>query len=80
MLFGNQLSASGTGGGVKRARSAALGPRFYDGLAETIRDGFVWKSGIIIRRVLSKSCPTTNIFFIYHMQTVLWGGFFICVI
>ena len=33
MLFGNQLSASGTGGGVKRARSAALGPRFYDGFA-----------------------------------------------
>ena len=34
--------------GVERARSAALGPRFYDGLAEAAGDNFVWKRGIII--------------------------------
>ena len=49
MLFGNQLGGLFKGVGVKRARSAALGPRFYDGLVKAIRDSFVWKSGIIIR-------------------------------
>ena len=29
-------------------RSAALGPRFYDGLVEAVAESFVWKSGIII--------------------------------
>jgi hypothetical protein len=41
MLFNSQLSTSGTGVGVKRAKSAALGPRFYDGLAEAVERGFI---------------------------------------
>ena len=51
MLFNSRLSTSGTGVGVKRARSAALRPRFYDGLAEAAGDNFVWKREIIIRVV-----------------------------
>ena len=49
MLFNSQLGDSFEGVGVKRTKSAALGPRFYDGLAETVGDSFVWRSGIIIR-------------------------------
>jgi hypothetical protein len=42
MLFYNQLSTSGTGVGVKRARSAAHAHRFYDGLAKAVEGSFVW--------------------------------------
>ena len=48
MPFGNQLWVLFEGAGIKRARSGALGLRFYDGLAEAVADRFVWKSGIII--------------------------------
>ena len=41
MLFGNQLWVLFEGVGVKRARSAALGPRFYDGLAKAEGCGFI---------------------------------------
>jgi hypothetical protein len=41
MLFYNQLSTSGTGVGVKRARSAAHAHRFYDGLAKAVEGSFV---------------------------------------
>ena len=41
MLFYSQLSASGTGVGVNTARSAALRPRFYDGLAEALEVNFI---------------------------------------
>ena len=36
MLFANQLRVLFKGVGVKRARSAALGPRSSDGLANTL--------------------------------------------
>ena len=39
MLFGNQLWVLLEGVGGKRARSAACGPRFYDGLAEAVTCG-----------------------------------------
>ena len=42
MPFGYQLWVLFEGVGVKRARSAAIGPRFYDGLAEAVGDSFVW--------------------------------------
>ena len=49
MLFNSQLGDSFEGVGAVVGRPAALGPRFYDGLAETVGDSFVWRSGIIIR-------------------------------
>jgi len=39
------------GVGVKKAMSAALAHRFYDGLAEAVGGSFVWKRAIIIRVV-----------------------------
>ena len=41
MLFGDQLWVLFEGVGVKRARSAALRPRFYDGLAEALEVNFI---------------------------------------
>ena len=41
MLFGNQLGGLFKGVGVKRARSAARGPRFYDGLVESVEYNFI---------------------------------------
>ena len=41
MLFGNQLSTSGTGVGVKRGRSAGHAHWFYDGLAKLSDRGFI---------------------------------------
>ena len=41
MLFANQLRVLFKGVGVKRARSAALGPRSSDGLAEAVERGFI---------------------------------------
>ena len=40
--FGNQLRVLLEGVGTVAARSAARGPRFYDGLAETSDRGFIW--------------------------------------
>ena len=39
MLFNSQLGDSFEGVGVKRTKSAARGPRFYDGLAEAVTCG-----------------------------------------
>ena len=41
MLFGNQLWVLLEGVGVKRARSAALAHRFYDGLVEAVPFNFI---------------------------------------
>ena len=49
MPFGKQLWVLFEGMGAMVGRSAALGLRFYDGLAETVGDSFVWRSAIIIR-------------------------------
>ena len=38
MPFGNQLWVLFEGVGVKRARSAALAHRFYDGLVDAVAD------------------------------------------
>ena len=49
MLFGNQLLVLLEGVGVKRARSAALAHRFYDGLVEAVKGGCL---ETLVRRVL----------------------------
>ena len=41
MLFGNQHWVLFEWVGVKGDRSAALGPRFYDGLIETVEYNFI---------------------------------------
>ena len=41
MQFDNQLEGLFEGVGAVAARSAAFGPRFYDGLAEAVTDSFV---------------------------------------
>ena len=47
ILFGNQLLVLFEGVGVETGRSAALGPRFYDGLAEAVADNLVLYSALL---------------------------------
>jgi hypothetical protein len=47
MLFGCQLLVLLEGVGVKSARSAALGPRTFDELAEAVADNLVLYSALL---------------------------------
>ena len=48
MLFSNQLLGLVRGVGVKRARSAALRPPTFDGLAERSDRGFIWTQKLLL--------------------------------
>ena len=48
IAFGNQLWISDWGVRAVAERSAARGPRFYDGLAETSDRGFIWTQKLLL--------------------------------